>query len=79
MTICERIKKFLKYNSNELITDDLNTLWAPIDKRWYKIALVYTKVRTIIAIVVESDEDAAEIEQTEDFIKWITDWIEVKL
>lgn len=82
MNIYERIKKFLNYNGNEPIADIWDTVDAfePIDNyRWYKIALVWTKVRNIVAIVVDSDEDAVKLEQSEDFIKWICSWVEVKI
>lgn len=81
MNIYERIKKFL-YNGNEPITDVWDTVdeQEPVDNyRWYKMALVYTNVRTIVTIVVDSDEDAVKLEQDENFIKWITGWIEVKI
>lgn len=88
MNIYERIKRFLN-NSDKPIIDDWNAIepkegsW-PFVSRWsntrrYKIAMVYTKWRTIVSIVVDSEEDEIELEQNENFIKWISSWIEVKL
>ena len=55
--------------------------WASLEfveiTRQYKIALISTEWQTIMAVVVDNDDDAHNLEQSEDFIKWITGWTEV--
>ena len=45
--------------------------------RQYKIALISTEWQTIMAVVVDNEDAAHNLEQSEDFIKWITGWTEV--
>ena len=82
MNIYERIKRF-KWNGNEPIADVWDDRPLCFEPRWsntrrYKMALVYNKELTITAIVVDTEEDEIKLEQDENFIKWISSWIEVK-